>query len=377
MQAMEKVEITIVGAGVVGLAIALELSGNYRDVFVIEQESSFGHGTSSRNSEVIHAGIYYPKDSLKAKTCVEGRRMIYEFCLKHHIAHKRIGKLIVATDGNEVEDLEALFRRGLDNGVEDLRMLAKKEVKDLEPHVEAMAAIYSPSTGILDTHGLMKHYAMQFEDNDGAIVYNTEVIGIDKADGGFEVTTRDNRGETVKFFTRVLINAAGLNADKVASLAGLAKDEYRLKYCKGDYLRVHPGKAKLINRLVYPVPKKAGAGLGIHATPDLAGGLRLGPDDEYIGKPGYVVDSSKIRLFYESVRDFLPFIDPEDLSVDMAGIRPKLQGPGESFRDFIIKDEMHNGFPGLIDLIGIESPGLTGSLSIAGMVKKMVTDLMN
>jgi len=372
---MEKLEITIVGAGVVGLAVALELSKNYKDIFVIEQESSFGRGISSRNSEVIHAGIYYPQDSLKARTCTEGQRMIYDFCTKNNVAHKKIGKLIVAINEKEIKDLEVLFKHGLDNGVEDLRLLSKGEIKKLEPCVEAEAAIYSPSTGILDSHGLMKNLVSQLESNNGTVVYNTEMIGIDKAKGGFEVTVEDKREGAFKFFTRIFINSAGLNSDKVAKMIGLAKDEYKLKYCKGDYLRVHPSKAKSINGLVYPVPKNASVGLGIHATPDLAGSLRLGPDDEYVEGINYNVDASKIKLFYESVKGFLPFINSEDLSQDMAGIRPKLQGPGEDFRDFIIREEAHNGFPGFINLIGIESPGLTSSFSIARMVKKMVMDL--
>jgi L-2-hydroxyglutarate oxidase LhgO len=373
---MEKIEITIVGAGVVGLAIALELSKIYKDIFVIEQESSFGQGISSRNSEVIHAGIYYPKDSLKRQTCIEGRRMLYEFCAKNRIAHNRIGKLIVATNENEVRDLEALFEHGLENGVEDLKLLDKDEIKKLELHIAAEAAIHSPSTGIIDSHGLMKCLASQFELNQGAIAYNTELIGIDKAEGGFEVAVKDAKNEVFKFFTRILINAAGLNSDKIAMLVGLSKDEYKLKYCKGDYLRVHSSKAGLISRLIYPVPKRAGAGLGIHATPDLAGGLRLGPDDEYVQKIDYNVDAGKAKIFYESIRSFLPFIGLADLSPDMAGIRPKLQGPGEDFRDFIIKDESENNLSGFINLIGIESPGLTSALSIAKIVKETVRALI-
>lgn len=369
---MEKIEIAIVGAGVVGLAVALELSKNYKDIFVIEQEYSFGQGISSRNSEVIHAGIHYPKDSLKTRTCIEGRQMVYDFCERNHIAHKRIGKLIVAINDTEVKDLEGLFRHGLDNGVDDLKLFSKKEIKELEPHVEAIAAIFSPSTGIIDSHGLMKNLVSRFQMNKGTIAYNTEVIGIDKSEGGFIVTVEDKREEIIKFFTRIFINCAGLNSDKIAMMSGLSRDEYKLKYCKGDYMRVHPSKARLISRLVYPVPKRRGAGLGIHATLDLAGGLRLGPDDEYVEKIDYNVDARKVKPFYESIRDFLPFIGLEDLSLDIAGIRPKLQGPGDEFRDFIIKDEGDDGLPGFINLIGIESPGFTSAFSIARIVKEMV-----
>lgn len=369
---MEKTDITITGAGVIGLAVAFELSREYKDVFVIEQETSFGQGISSRNSEVIHAGIYYPKDSLKTQTCIEGRRMLYEFCEKHNIRHKKIGKLIVAVDEAEASALAGLFNQGLGNGVDDLKLLSKDEIKALEPYVSAEAAIYSPSTGIIDSHGLMKYLALKFEGNKGTVAYNNEVIGIDKVKGGFEVTVKDGASEVFTFFTRIFINSAGLNSDKIAALAGLSKDAYKLKYCKGDYFRAPASKAKLINRLIYPVPKQEGSGLGIHATLNLAGGLRFGPDDEYVEKPHYNIALSKSKLFYESVRAFLPFIKLEDLTPDTAGVRPKLQGPGEGFRDFIIKDESAARLPGLINLIGIESPGLTAAFSIAARVKEMV-----
>ena len=369
---MERIEITIAGAGIIGLAVALELSRNHQDIFVIEREYSFGQGVSSRNSEVIHAGIYYPKDSLKTQVCVEGRRMLYDFCAENRIPHKKTGKLIVAINETEAGDLMDLFTQGQANGVEDLRLLSRDEIRALEPRVQAQAAIYSPSTGIIDSHGLMKNLASQFQDNKGNITYNTEVVGIEKAKGGFQVTVRDKSREAFTFFTRIFINSAGLFSDKIAVMAGLSKGEYKLKYCKGDYFRAPPAKAGLINRLVYPVPKRKGAGLGIHATLDLAGGLRFGPDDEYVEKLDYNVDASKSKAFHEAVRTFLPFIDRQDLSPDMAGIRPKLQGPGEGFRDFIIKDESACGLAGFINLIGIESPGLTGALSIARKVKGMV-----
>lgn len=364
---MEEIKITIVGAGVIGLAVGAELSKKYKDIFIIEKNTSFGQETSSRNSEVIHAGLYYPKESLKARACIEGKGLIYEFCRKNNIPCKRTGKLIVAIDDNEIKELEALYRHGLDSGVKDLRLVSASDIKKIEPNVEARAAILSPSTGIFDTHSFMKSLLFWFENNRGQIAYNTQVTGIDKIKAGFEVSVKDAREGSFKFTTQVLINCAGLWSDKVAGLAGLRKEEYRLKYCKGDYFRVNSKKAGLVSRLVYPVPKENRAGLGIHATLDLAGALRLGPDDEYVKEINYDIDASKRRAFYESVRGFLPFIEYEDLSVDTAGIRPKLQGESEGFRDFIIKDEVDNGLPGLINLIGIESPGLTASLSIAGI----------
>ncbi|MCM8796183.1 MAG: FAD-dependent oxidoreductase [Candidatus Omnitrophica bacterium] len=235
--------------------------------------------------------------------------------------------------------MKDLFERGLKNGVEDLRLLFKDEIKKLEPYVEAEKAINSPSTGILDSHSFMQNLVWQFKDQNGQIVYNTELVGIEKRIDGFEITVKDKR-EVSKFLTRILINFAGLNSDKIAFLAGLVKEEYELKFCKGDYFRVHNNKARFINRLIYPVPKEERIGLGIHATLDLTGGLRLGPDDEYVDKIDYNVVRSKKKIFYESVKKFLPFIEQEDLAPDMSGIRPSLQGPGEDFRDFIIKDEI-------------------------------------
>ncbi len=376
MQIMEKVDIAIIGAGVIGLSVARELSRAFKEIIVIEKNTSFGQETSSRNSEVIHAGIYYPADSLKTKTCVEGRQLLYEFCNQNKVPHKKIGKLIVAIDKNEVGDLEGLFKKGLENGVKDLRFLSRNEIKTLEPHIEAEAAIHSPSTGILDTHSFMKNLVFQFESCGGQIAYNTELVGLDKIKDGFEVSVEDKREGVFKLSSRILVNCAGLNSDKVAGMLGLIKNEYKLKMCKGDYFRVHNNKAKFINRLIYPVPKEGRRGLGIHATLDLAGGLRLGPDDEYVDKIVYDIDGSKKKIFYESVSAFLPFIQLDDLAPDTSGIRPKLQGPKESFRDFIIQDEASNGLSGFINLIGIESPGFTSALSIARIADRMVKNFL-
>lgn len=367
---MERVNITVVGAGAIGLAIGWELSKLHKDILVIEKNSSFGQETSSRNSEVVHSGIYYPKDSLKARTCVEGRELIYRFCEENKIAHRKMGKLIVAIDKSEVKDLEELLRRGLENGVDDIKIVSRNEIKALEPNVEAEAAIYSSFTGILDSHSFMKNLLLQFEARGGTIAYNTELIAIEKTREGYELTAEGRAKESFKFSTKILINSAGLNSDNVAQMAGIKEKDYKLKYCKGSYFRVRNDKAQFIDRLIYPVPIKEKAVLGIHATLDLAGGLRLGPDDEYVNKIDYSVDEAKKAIFYESVRRSLPFIEREDLTPDVAGIRPRLQGPSEAARDFIIKEESEKGLPGLVNLIGIESPGLTGSLSIAKLIAK-------
>ena len=368
---IEKVNIVIIGAGAVGLSVAAELSRSRKDIVVVERNHSFGQETSSRNSEVIHAGIYYPKDSIKLRTCLEGKRLLYEFCARNNIPHKRLGKLIIAINKDEMKDIERLFLRGIDNGVDDLVLISKAEIGKMEPHVNAEGAIYSPSTGIFDTHSFMKCLLSIFEKNSGQTAYNTEVTGINKTNDGYEVTVKDGQKDSFTLKSDVVINCAGLGSDKVAGLVGLEKAEYKLKYCKGDYFRLSHSKEANIRHLIYPVPKEDRGGLGIHLTLDMTGSIRLGPDDEYVEKISYDIDSSKAKIFYESVKTFLPFVKLADISPDTSGVRPKLQGKGEGFRDFIIRHEDLSGLPGFINLIGIESPGLTASLSIAKMVSKI------
>lgn len=369
---MENVNITIIGAGVVGLAVARELASHYKNILIIEKNSSFGQETSSRNSEVIHAGIYYSKDSQKTKLCIEGRKLLYEFCVKNNIPHKNIKKLIVAIDESEVSDLEKLYNNGLANGVDDLKLISKEDVKNIEPNINAYAAIYSPSTGIIDSHSFMKALESQFRKQGGEIAYNAQVVSIDKTEDGFVILVKEPAGDIFKFASQIIINCAGLNCHIIAAMAGLNQKQYQLKYCKGDYFRIASSKIGKINHLIYPVPKKDRAGLGIHATLDLAGSMRLGPDDEYVDKISYDVNPAKAVGFYESAKQFMPFLTLEDLAIDTSGMRPKLQGPGENFRDFIIKDESDNNLSGFINLLGIESPGLTASLAIARMVNGLV-----
>ena len=369
---MEKVEITIIGAGVIGLACAAELSKTFDEVIVMEKYPSFGQETSSRNSEVIHAGIYYPPGSLKAKLCLEGKKLLYDYCREHAIHHKMIGKLVVATNTNEARQLEKLFHNGSKNGVNDLRLLSRKEIQKMEPHINASSALYSPSTGIFDTHAFMKSLESEAKSRGVIVAYATECIGLITSKDGFTITVKDEKEGDFRFCTHILINASGLHADKIAKSAGIDRHDYTLKYCKGDYFRVHHNKGRYISHLIYPTPAQDSVSLGIHTALDLAGGLRLGPDAEYVDRIDYAIDDSKKESFYQRCHFFLPFIDVEDLSADTSGIRAKLQGPGENFRDFIIKEESDQGIPGLVNLVGIDSPGLTSALSIAKQVKNSI-----
>ncbi|MFC1990595.1 NAD(P)/FAD-dependent oxidoreductase [Chloroflexota bacterium] len=371
-------DIVIIGAGIVGLAIASEITSEKRQVFVLEKNDSFGLETSSRNSQVIHSGIYYPQGSLKAKTCVEGRAILYDLCKKYNLSHKQVGKLIVAVDDSEIEQLEALLDKGKKNGVDDLRLLTRDEVKQLETNISAVAALFSPSTGIIDAHALMNYFVAEIKNRGGSIIYRSKVTGIDRENGGYKVSVEDGSGES-KLTARTVINSAGLNSDKVAEMAGIniAASGYKLHYCKGEYFKVSRDKSKLVKRLIYPVPEVAGTGLGIHTTPTFDGVMLLGPSSRYIDSLDYSVDEQIKGDFYNSVSRFLPFLECEDLEPEMAGIRPTLQGPGDGVKDFVIKDEKDRGLPGFINLVGIESPGLTASPAIAKYVSGIVDEALS
>ncbi|MFA6549552.1 MAG: NAD(P)/FAD-dependent oxidoreductase, partial [Candidatus Margulisiibacteriota bacterium] len=345
---MEKVNITIIGAGVVGLAIAAELSKKYKDIVLVEKEGSFGQGTSSRNSEVIHAGIYYPKDSLKAKLCVEGNRLLYKYCQEHDIPHKRLGKIIVAINNNEIRQIEDLMSKGEGNWVRGLRYMMGAELAKFEPGVKGVKALYSPNTGIVDSHQLMKALEREAEKNGVVIAYGSEVRGVRYEGKGYIINI--NGEDTLK--TEILINSAGLFADKIAAMAGLDIDKkrYRLHLCKGEYFSYT--KPSFIRHLVYPVPEYDVTGLGVHSVVDLSGGLKFGPSVEYVDKINYTVDPAHRQGFLGSVTKLFPQVKQEDLAPDQAGVRPKLQGSGEGERDFLIKEESDNDLPGFINLIG-------------------------
>jgi L-2-hydroxyglutarate oxidase LhgO len=365
---MEKVQIAIIGGGVIGLAIAAELSKKYKDIVLLEKETSFGQHTSSRNSEVIHAGIYYPKDSLKATLCVEGNKLLYSFCEGHKIPFAKLGKLIVAMNEAEVPALEDLERKAKANGVSDVYMVDKNGAQNLEPGVKAYAALFSPSTGIIDSHILMKTLERQSEDRGVMLAYGSNVTAIEKGTDGYKVTI-NNQDE---FVAEVVINSAGLWSDKIAAMVGInvEKEQYKLHYCKGEYFSY--AKSSFLRRLVYPVPEQDIKGLGIHAVLDSAGGLKFGPSADYVAEIDYKVDPGHREKFYSAIKDLYPQVKLEDLSPDQAGVRPKLQGPGEGIRDFVIQEESGLGFPGYINLIGIESPGLTSCLAISRLIGKVM-----
>lgn len=375
---MEKVDVAVIGAGVVGLAVGARLSARFKNLYVLERHDSFGQETSSRNSEVIHAGIYYNPGSLKARTCVEGNHLLYETCIKNNIPHRRCSKLIIANSQEDEIILEKLFKKASDNGVKGLEILSKEKIKKLEPRINANASLFSGSTGIIDSHSLMQYFIQRIKENGADVVYNCEVVAVEKFNSGYRLAIQEKPGEKFTIEAAAVINSAGLESDTIASKLGIdiKKEGYDLKYCKGQYFRVNSKKAKLLRHLVYPVPKPSSGGLGIHATLDLAGGVRLGPDDRYIerGKIDYDVEINDKDKFFLSAKTFLPFLEKEDLTPDTAGIRPKLQGAGEQERDFVISEETNLGFPGFINLIGIESPGLTSAISIAKYVDNLATD---
>ncbi len=370
-------DVTIIGAGVVGLAIAAEISKGDKQIYILEKNDTFGQETSSRNSEVIHSGIYYPANSIKAATCVEGNALLYQLCQEYGVEHKNLTKLVVATCDEEIGEIEALLKKGQANGTPGLKIIPKSEIEKMEPNITATAALYCPTTGVVDSHGLMQCFIAIATRNDAHIAYRAEVTAIEKTADGYRVTAA-NDDETFTFNTRVIINCAGLHSDKVAALAGIDVDEagYRLHFCKGEYFSVGNGKQKLVSRLVYPVPPVKTTGLGVHVTLGLDGRMRLGPSVEYVNSIEYSVDINKKQMFFDSAKTFLPFIEYDDLEPEMAGVRPKLQGPNEEYRDFIIQQESDKGLPGLINLIGIESPGLTASPAIARYVTAMVKPLL-
>jgi L-2-hydroxyglutarate oxidase LhgO len=364
---MDKVDITIIGAGVVGLAVAARLAKPRRSILLLEKNAGFGMETSSRNSEVIHSGIYYPNDSLKTRLCVKGNAMLYDYCQTNGIRTSNTGKIVVSCNAHETAELKKLFENGKMNGVAGLELLEKERVKSLEPDVECDMGLLVPGTGIIDTHGLMRSLFGQAQEGGATAAFNCEVTGLKKKDDGFVIGTDGS----YELGSRVVVNSAGLFSHAIAAMAGIDIDKtgYRQHYCKGNYFKT--SRRLNIGHLIYPVPMHDVQSLGIHLVLDLSGNAKFGPDAVYVDAVDYRVDDGRRGAFCESIKRYLPSISPGDLEPDMAGVRPKLQVEGGPFRDFVIRDEADRGLPGLINLIGIESPGLTSALAIAEHVEKL------
>ncbi|MBX9612691.1 MAG: NAD(P)/FAD-dependent oxidoreductase [Burkholderiales bacterium] len=364
---MEHVDCVVIGAGVVGLAVARALALQGREVMVLEAAGGIGTGTSSRNSEVIHAGLYYPAGSLKARLCVQGKALLYAYCAERGIGHRRCGKLIVATRDDQVPQLQAIIAKAAVNGVDDLVLLSGDQARALEPALACVAAVHSPGTGIVDSHALMLALQGDLEHAGGLVALNSEVNrAIAPADGSLsDIILIANDGTALA--ARTVVNAAGLAAPGLARrFAGL--DACHIPpayYAKGSYFTL-AGRAPF-SRLIYPVPEAAG--LGVHLTLDLGGQAKFGPDVQWVDSPGdLVVDPARGDAFYAEVRKYWPQLADGALIAGYAGIRPKISGPNEAAADFVIQGPADHGVPGLVNLFGIESPGLTSCLAIAQAV---------
>ncbi len=371
----ERLDCVVAGAGVIGLAIARALSMHGHEVVVLEAEASIGAHASSRNSEVIHAGIYYPPGTLKAKLCVEGKALLYRYCVERGIEHRQIGKLIVATAEHEIASLYALHDRAIGNGVHDLRMLNGAELQSLEPRLQAEAALFSPSTGIIDTDALLWSLQADIEASGGTVLVNHRVAGLSKKDHHFAF---DAAGESIR--CKTFINAAGLGAAQLFSQCASLRQAQRdngptqnddqgfsapsVKLAKGHYF-AYQGQSPF-RHLIYPLP--SGGGLGIHATNDLSGALRFGPDVEWVEAIDYSFDESRKRSFVDAIRCYFPTLDEARLEPAYTGIRAKLEGSGVTEADFVIAGKEAHGVRGLVNLFGIDSPGLTSSLAIGEYV---------
>ncbi len=364
---MEQVDTVVVGAGVVGLAVARALALSGREVLVLEAAEAIGTQTSSRNSEVIHAGIYYPQGSLKARLCVQGKQMLYAYCAERGIGHRRCGKLIVATAPAQVAELHGIIQKAAANGVNDLVLLTREQALALEPALDCVAAIHSPSTGIVDSHGLMLALQGDLENAGGMVAFNSPLARARVTPAGIELEALDG----TQLRARTVVNAAGLQAPTLARrFDGLnpthIPGEY---YAKGNYFTL-AGRSPF-SRLIYPVPEAAG--LGVHLTIDLGGQAKFGPDVQWVDShDDLVVDAARGDAFYAEVRKYWPALTDGALQAGYAGIRPKISGPGAAAADFKIEGPVTHGVPGLVNLFGIESPGLTSSLAIASKVVELL-----
>jgi len=375
---MDQANILIVGGGVIGCAIAHAVSQSSEDVFLVEQNPKLGMATSTRNSGVIHSGIYYPKNSLKARLCIDGNRLMYEFCAKHNVPFRHTGKLVVAADAHEEPALLALKKNGEDNGVEGLRLIAPAEIRAREPHISGVAALDVPSTGIVSAEDLVRTYARLAADQGANIVQRAKVMSLEASPGAVRVGLRigdeeDSQDETIE--ARCVINAAGLYADEVAALLG--NNSWKIYPVRGEYCEIRGPRRTLINNLVYPLPHADALSLGVHFTKTLWGTVLLGPTARYVdAKDNYERDRLTIADFVQGAKPLLPEVQESDLQLGYSGIRPKLVPTGgKGYADFVITRDP--AVPQAIHLVGMESPGLTAAPAIAAQVAKMVEEMMD
>lgn len=367
---MEEIDTAVIGAGVVGLAVARAMAMAGREVLVIEAADAIGTETSSRNSEVIHAGIYYPPGSLKARLCVEGRQKLYSYCEERRVPHKRLGKLIVATELGQEARLAALAAGACACGADDLRPVSREEALAMEPELSCISALLSPSTGIIDSHALMLALQGDAEAHGAQIAFHTRVVSgrIDR--DGIALQTLSDDGDELALRTRLVVNAAGHGAIPIAqALAGMPAASFpRQFFARGCYFSM--ARRSPFGRLIYPVPVEGG--LGVHLTLDMGGAARFGPDVEWIGDLDHTVDPHRADAFYAEIRRYWPALEDGALQPAYSGVRPKISGPGEPAADFRIDGPREHGVPGLVNLFGIESPGLTASLAIADHVRALL-----
>lgn len=366
-------EVTIIGGGVIGLGIAARLAPRVKSLVLFERHDAWGQEISSRNSEVLHSGIYYAHNSLKAAFCAKGQRMLYELAVEAGIPHRRCGKIIIASSESEEADMLRLKACGERNGAEGLRLLTGAEVVAREPSVKAVAGLLAPDSGIINAHALMDALAARAQDAGADLIRGAEVTGLEKVSDGWKISYRDVDGEDT-LTSRGVINSAGLGAQAVMTMAGIDPEAAGLKLhlAKGEYFTVPSKYRNRLNSMVYPVPHKNLTGLGVHTVPDLSGGFKLGPNAFYVDSIDYTVDESHASEFYESARKYLPFLQPDDLVPAMSGIRPKLSAENEPARDFYIQHEAERGAAGFFNLAGMESPGLTSCCTIGDYVAEMV-----
>jgi len=359
----------VIGAGVVGLAIAREASMQGHSTLIVERHGVIGSETSSRNSEVIHAGIYYPTGSLKAQCCLEGRERLYRFALERGVPHRKCGKIIVAAGEHQNAELEAIQRRAIANGVSDMRLLDRADLNKIEPDVSGCAALYSPSTGMIDSHAFMLALLGEADAHDTQLALNTEIAWAERRSGSWAIGLVGDSEPAVT--ARFMINSTGLFASEFTRLIqGYPNERSTMPFfAKGTYFS-YDGRVPF-KHLVYPVPEPGG--LGVHLTLDLQGRARFGPDVEWVDQPDYNVDTGKRSTFAEAIRAYWSNLDPERLQPGYVGVRPKIVGPGEPAADFVIEGPGDHGLPGLVNLLGIESPGLTSSLALARLTVEEMT----